>query len=68
MKIRQLVPFPEHSDLATVVHVLVTLRLDCCNALYMGQIWKHSGCYWVSPEGAYSACTQPVLKALSQAS
>ncbi|XP_053149256.1 uncharacterized protein LOC128343844 [Hemicordylus capensis] len=34
--IRQLRPFLENNDLKTVVHQLVTSRLDYCNALYMG--------------------------------
>lgn len=34
--VRQLVPFLRHNDLATVIHTMVTLRPDYCNALYMG--------------------------------
>uniref|UniRef100_A0A803TWJ5 Reverse transcriptase domain-containing protein n=1 Tax=Anolis carolinensis TaxID=28377 RepID=A0A803TWJ5_ANOCA len=34
--VHQLHPYLRKSDLATVVHVLVTSRLDYCNALYMG--------------------------------
>uniref|UniRef100_A0A803TL80 Reverse transcriptase domain-containing protein n=1 Tax=Anolis carolinensis TaxID=28377 RepID=A0A803TL80_ANOCA len=34
--VRQLRPFLGRSDLATVVHALVTARLDYCNALYVG--------------------------------
>ncbi|XP_053138881.1 uncharacterized protein LOC128339283, partial [Hemicordylus capensis] len=34
--IRQLSPFLEISDLKTVVNLLVTSRLDFCNALYVG--------------------------------
>uniref|UniRef100_G1KYX6 HSR domain-containing protein n=1 Tax=Anolis carolinensis TaxID=28377 RepID=G1KYX6_ANOCA len=33
--VRQLCPFLGKSDLATVVHTLVTSRLDYCNALYV---------------------------------
>ncbi|XP_067316846.1 uncharacterized protein [Anolis sagrei] len=33
---RQLRPYLGKSDLATVVHALVTSRLDYCNALYVG--------------------------------
>ena len=34
--IRQLRPFLDRDNLATVVHALVTFRLDYCNALYVG--------------------------------
>uniref|UniRef100_A0A803SN06 Reverse transcriptase domain-containing protein n=1 Tax=Anolis carolinensis TaxID=28377 RepID=A0A803SN06_ANOCA len=34
--VRQLRPYLGRSDLATVVHALVTARLDYCNALYVG--------------------------------
>uniref|UniRef100_A0A803TMD6 Reverse transcriptase domain-containing protein n=1 Tax=Anolis carolinensis TaxID=28377 RepID=A0A803TMD6_ANOCA len=34
--VRQLRPYLVKSDLATVVHALVTSRLDYCNALYVG--------------------------------
>ncbi|XP_053106346.1 uncharacterized protein LOC128325025 [Hemicordylus capensis] len=34
--VRQLRPFLEKADLATVTHALVTSRLDYCNALYVG--------------------------------
>uniref|UniRef100_A0A803SYC2 Reverse transcriptase domain-containing protein n=1 Tax=Anolis carolinensis TaxID=28377 RepID=A0A803SYC2_ANOCA len=34
--VRQLRPYLEKSDLAMVVHALVTSRLDYCNALYVG--------------------------------
>ncbi|XP_058024855.1 uncharacterized protein LOC131191095 [Ahaetulla prasina] len=34
--IRQLRPFLDRDSLCTVTHALVTSRLDCCNALYMG--------------------------------
>uniref|UniRef100_A0A803SZI2 ribonuclease H n=1 Tax=Anolis carolinensis TaxID=28377 RepID=A0A803SZI2_ANOCA len=34
--VRQLRPYLEKSDLTMVVHVLVTSRLDYCNALYVG--------------------------------
>ncbi|XP_060100566.1 uncharacterized protein LOC132575897 [Heteronotia binoei] len=33
---KQLAPFLERDDLATVIHATVTSRLDYCNALYMG--------------------------------
>ena len=34
--VRQLRPFLEKSDLATVTHALVTSRLDYCNVFYVG--------------------------------
>uniref|UniRef100_A0A803TFX4 Reverse transcriptase domain-containing protein n=1 Tax=Anolis carolinensis TaxID=28377 RepID=A0A803TFX4_ANOCA len=40
--VRQLCPFLGRSDLAMVVHTLVTARLDYCNALYVGLPLKTS--------------------------
>nr|XP_060615104.1 uncharacterized protein LOC132764950 [Anolis sagrei ordinatus] len=36
LEVRQLRPYLGKSDLATVVHALVTSRIDYCNALYVG--------------------------------
>uniref|UniRef100_A0A803TNY3 Reverse transcriptase domain-containing protein n=1 Tax=Anolis carolinensis TaxID=28377 RepID=A0A803TNY3_ANOCA len=70
--VHQLRPYLEKSDLATVVHALVTSRLDYCNALYVGlplktarklQLVQRSAARFLTGAG-YREHTMPLLKQL----
>ncbi|XP_062818981.1 probable RNA-directed DNA polymerase from transposon BS isoform X1 [Anolis carolinensis] len=70
--VRQLRPYLKKSDLATVVHALVTSRLDYCNALYVGlplktarklQLVQRSAARFLTGAG-YREHTMPQLKQL----
>uniref|UniRef100_A0A803U1N2 Reverse transcriptase domain-containing protein n=1 Tax=Anolis carolinensis TaxID=28377 RepID=A0A803U1N2_ANOCA len=70
--VRQLQPYLGKPDLATVVHALVTSRLDYCNALYVGlplktvrklQLVQREAARLITG-AAYRECTTPLLRQL----
>ena len=70
--VRQLCPFLEMLDLATVTHALVTSQLDCCNTLYVGlplksvrklQLVQRAAARLLTRAG-YREHTTPLLKQL----
>uniref|UniRef100_A0A803TC32 Reverse transcriptase domain-containing protein n=1 Tax=Anolis carolinensis TaxID=28377 RepID=A0A803TC32_ANOCA len=70
--VRQLRPYLGKQDFATVVHALVTSRLDYCNALYVGlplkTVWKLQLVQWEAARlitgAAFRERTTPLLRQL----